>query len=149
MVALTWSVTAALVVGDALRTTDWQNVGDYVAAMNLFSLSYFIVSLYMMFCWTRAMLEARRGSVTAGPDGIEIVDWRNTHLVLSWDEVERVASLDYGGFCKPPRVLLYGRGNFVYEFSPWLVSSETLLEHLVERAGLTKRARTWSRQFWT
>ena len=99
--------------------------------------------------WTRAVLEQRRASVTCDDTGLEIVDWRNVRLSIPWADVSRVAAVDYGGFCKPPRVVVYAEGNLAHEFSPWLVSPQTLLECLIERASLSKGARTWSRQFWS
>lgn len=148
MVVLAWTVTTVMMVADALRTTNAETVPDYWAPLNVFSIAFLIIAFYMLFCWMRAVLEAKRASVTTGPTGVEITDWRGSHLSVPWDEIEKVASLDYGGFCKPARVVLYTRDNLVYEFSPWLISPDTLLDQLRDGAGLQKSERSWSRQFW-
>ena len=146
MVVLTWTVTAVMAVSEAWKTSELGTTAGYIAPVNLFAVSYLIIAFYMMLCWTRAVLEQRRASVTCDDTGIEIVDWRNVRLSIPWADVRRG---DYGGFCKPPRVVVYAEGNLAHEFSPWLVSPRTLLECLIERASLNKGARTWSRQFWS
>jgi len=149
MVVVTWTVTAVMATSEAWRATDLESTAGYAAPVNLFAVSYLVIAFYMMLCWTRAVLEQRRASIVCDDAGLEIVDWRNIRLSIPWADVRRVAAVDYGGFCKPPRVVVHVEGNLAHEFSPWLVSLQTLLECLIERASLSKGARTWSRQFWS
>jgi len=145
---VTWTVMAVMTATEAWATTQSGTAVGYVAPVNLFAVSYLIIALYMLLCWTRAVLEQRRASVTCDDAGVHIVDWRNVRLDIPWRDLTRIAAVEYGGFCKPSRVEVYAEGNLVHEFSPWLISPQTLLECLIERAELAKDARTWSRQFW-
>ncbi len=149
MVVVAWTVTTVIALTEAWRTAEQGPGVGYIGPVNLFAGAYLVIALYMLLCWTRAVLEQRRASVRCDAEGVHVVDWRNALLSIAWADVTKVAAVDYGGFCKPARVVIYGPGNLVHEFSPWLISPETLLECLVERASLQSRARTWSRQIWT
>jgi len=148
MVVAAWTVTTVMTVTEAWKATDASTAAGYAAPVNLFAVSYLVIAFYMMLCWTRAVLEQHRASVTCRDSGLTIVDWRNVQLSIPWADVHGAALVDYGGFCKPPRVVVYASGGLVHEFSPWLICPRTLLECLVDRAGLQKKGRAWSREFW-